>query len=132
MSLIRPTEETPSGGADGATCYVLGGGHVAAVARRLRTDDRPVSAVSESSEPPELRCDLTDVRVLDAAGVADASTVVVATRSDGRNLLVRAHFDVPRVVVLVDVPERPEPLAEAGHEPVCATSALADAITENA
>jgi trk system potassium uptake protein TrkA len=138
MSLIRPTEGNSPGGTDGATCYVLGGGHVAAaIAGRLRTDDRPVSVVSESyepSEPPGLRGDPTDARVLDAAGVAGASTVVVATRSDRRNLLiaqlVRTRFDVPRVVVLVNAPERLEPLAEAGHEPVCATSALADVLTE--
>jgi trk system potassium uptake protein TrkA len=94
--------------------------------------------VSESYESPEssgLRGDPTDVLALEAAGVADASTVVVATRSDRRNLLiaqlVRTRFDVPRVVVLVNVPERLEPLAEAGHEPVCVTSALADVLTES-
>jgi Trk K+ transport system NAD-binding subunit len=78
----------------------------------------------------------TDVDLLTESGLETASTAIVATRSDARNLLVaqlaRTQFDVPRIVVLVHDPERLGSLAEAGHEPVCATAALSETITERA
>jgi len=59
----------------------------------------------------------------------------VATPDDGRNLLVaqlvRTRFDVGGVFVLVHTPDRSDPVAEAGHEPICATSALADAVADD-
>ncbi len=138
MTTIRSTGDRSHERVEDAACYVLGGGHVGtAVARRLRTDDHDVCVVDESCDPSEpvgFQGDPTDVRALEAAGVAGASTVVVATPSDRRNLLVaqlvRVHFDVPRVVVLANVPDRRDLLAEAGHEPVCATSALSDALVD--
>jgi len=61
-------------------------------------------------------------------------TVVVATRSDGRNLrvanLLRARADVGRVLVLVNSPGRVEAFSEAGHEPVCATTALSKTLVD--
>jgi trk system potassium uptake protein TrkA len=120
-----------------AEWYVLGGGPVgAAVARQLGAEGHSVAVVDESHDPetvPGVRGDPADVEVLAEAGVADAGTVVVATRSDRRNLLVaqlvRARFGVERTVVLTNVPDRMEPVAAAGHEPVCATTALATALT---
>jgi trk system potassium uptake protein TrkA len=119
--------------------YVLGGGRVgSAVARRLRTDGHAVGVVDESYLPAELpgfRSDPTDVETLEEAGLSNATTVVVATRSDARNLLVaqlvRARFDVPRIVVLTNDPERLTAVAEAGHDPVCATAALSEALVDS-
>jgi len=140
---MLPTRSTGSGSsadADDATHYVLGGEHLGtAVATRLRADDHVVKVVdesydSESFDVSGFQGDPTDVHTLETAGVADASTVVVATESDSRNLLiaqhVRANFDVPRIVVLVNAPCRVHLLEDAGHEPICATTVLSDAITE--
>lgn len=119
-------------------CYVLGGGRLGtAVARRLRSNGYPVSLVDSSADRPETsgrRGDPVDLTLLEEAGLAGASTVIVATRSDRRNLLVAqlvsARFDVPEVVVLANVPDRLDAFAEAGHDPVCATDALSDAIAD--
>jgi len=139
MISIRSTENDSSANEDAVTHYVLGGGHVgASVADRLRGAGHDVCVVDELYEPSEscgFQGDPSDARTLEAAGVASASTVVVATRSDSRNLLIaghiRARFDVPRVVVLVNAPDRLDVLADAGHEPICATAALSTALTES-
>lgn len=118
--------------------YVLGGRHLgSAVAQRLRADGYTVCVVDESyarSETPGLRGDPADIRTLEAAGVGPASTVVVATRSDSRNLLiaqlVRANFAVKNVIVLANLPDRLEMFTEAGHDPVCATSTLSDTLVD--
>lgn len=140
MKPKRPSGDEPPGGETGSTYCVLGGGHLgAAIARRLREDGHAVSMVDDSDElceTPVLRGNPSDVRVLEEAEVAAASTVIVATESDSRNLLVaqlvRVHFDVPEVVVVANTPERLDLIAEAGHEPVCATSALSDAVVDSA
>jgi trk system potassium uptake protein TrkA len=119
--------------------YVLGGGRVGeAVAERLSADGYPTSLVDESYDSSGLsgtRGDPADVRVLEEAGLSGASTVVVATQLDRRNFLiaqlVRSHFDVSRVLVLANVPERSDSLAEAGHETVCATTALSEALVDD-
>ena len=139
MTSTRSTGNDSSANEDAVTHYVLGGGHVgASVADRLRDAGHTVCVVDESYEPSEtcgFQGDPSDVSTLEAAEVGSASTVVVATRSDSRNLLIaqhiRARFDVPRVVVLVNVPDRLDVLADAGHEPICATTALSAALTES-
>ena len=131
------SEESSIGGAEGEY-YVLGGEHVGtSVVRRLHEDGHPVTAVGpthDSDEVPGLRGDPSDLRALETAGVSDASTVVVAMPCDSQNLLtaqlVRAHFDAPAVVVLVNSPGRYELFAEVGHEPVCATTTLSDALVD--
>lgn len=122
-----------------ADVYVLGGGPVGAtVARRLHADDHAVALVDDTQAPadvPARRADPTDVLVLDEVGLETATTVIVATPSDGRNLLVaqlvRVWFDVDRVLVLTNDPQRVVAMADGGHEPVCATTALADAIVDH-
>jgi trk system potassium uptake protein TrkA len=129
----RPTGRTE------ATHYVLGGGQVGvAVARRLLDDGHAVRLVDEDyddHEIPGYHGDPADLGVLEAAGIAGTSTVVVATQSDRRNLLVaqlvRAHFDVARIVVLVNSPCRSALFEAAGHEPICATTALSEALTKS-
>jgi Trk K+ transport system NAD-binding subunit len=110
-----------------------------AIAERLQTDGEAVVVVDEAydaADVPGVAGSPTDVDLLAESGLEAASTAIVATRSDARNLLVaqlaRTHFDVSRTVVLVHDPERLASLAEAGHEPVCATAALSETITDRA
>jgi trk system potassium uptake protein TrkA len=131
-------DESPAPEAPPDYC-VLGGDHLgAAVARRLDEQGHTVSLVDETRVPeavPARQGDPADVDLLAEAGVAHASAVVVATREDSRNLLVAqlvsAHFDVPEVLVLVNVPERCDLVADVGHEPVCATAALTDTLLDS-
>jgi len=133
---IRSDESDPPVEVTRAEQYVLGGGHVGEVAtRRLRAADHAAAHVDESydsTEIPGLRGDPADLHTLREARVSDASTVIVAARRDRRNLLiaqlVSARFDVPEVVVLANAPDRLDAFAEAGHEPVCVTSAVSDAL----
>ncbi|WP_318567878.1 NAD-binding protein [Salinigranum marinum] len=139
MPSKRSTRDERLDRTEAADHYVLGGGRVGvAAARRLRAAGHDVGVVNELHCPAELpgrRGDPTDVGVLDDAGLSNAETVVVATRSDARNLLVaglvRTRFDVPRVVVLTNAPDRVAAVAEAGHDPVCATAALSDALVDS-
>lgn len=117
---------------------MLGGGPLGAVvAGRLRAGGREVVLVDESAVDPDdavHRGNPTDARALAEAGVGPDSVVVVATPSDSQNLLaaqlVRTRFDVDRVVVLTHHPERVEAMADGGHEPVCATEALAGVLVD--
>ncbi|MEF8853393.1 MAG: NAD(P)-binding protein [Haloarculaceae archaeon] len=118
--------------------YVLGGGSVGkAVARRLRSDGHTVGFVDEMADPDgsDVRGDPSELSTLERSSVAEASTAVVAGSSDRRNFLIAqllaTHFDVPRVLVRVNDPERADVLGAAGHEPVCAASVLATAIAED-
>lgn len=131
-------ESDSAGEVEETAHYVLGGDHVGvAISERLQASGRRVAIVDEAYEPgdvPTFVGDPTDVDVLSDAGVESASTVVVTMRSDRRNLLVaqlvRARFDVPRIVVLVNDPDRLPLFTEAGHEPFCATTALSEALGE--
>lgn len=117
---------------------VLGGGQLGvAVARRLLADGRDVTVVDDAYEPedvPSVRGNPGDVRTLEQAGLADASMVLVAMPRDRQNLLVaqlvRTHFDVDDIFVLVRSPDRYDVVESAGHEPICATTYLSDALVE--
>jgi len=138
MTPIRTTADDSAEGAEGTTYYLLGGEHVGAeMAAGLGEGGHTVRVVGESFDPAgdvESNESPTNVRALAEAGLGAASAVVVATGSDARNLLVaqlvRSHFEVPRIVVLVNDPRRFEVLEDAGHEPVCATAALSAALLE--
>ncbi|WP_246983846.1 NAD-binding protein [Halorientalis marina] len=125
-----------SGPSDEQAVLVLGGKHVGElIAQRLQADGYSVGLVDETHDSeavPTNAGDPSDVRILAEAGAADASVVVVATPRDSRNLLiaqlVRAHFDVTDVFVLVNSPDRSDLVADVGHEPVCATTALSEAV----
>ena len=64
-----------------------------------------------------------------------ASTVVVATASDARNLLLataaRRAFDADRVVALVNDPDRRAAFDDAGIETVCVSRAVARATADS-
>jgi trk system potassium uptake protein TrkA len=115
----------------------LGGDHVGtAIAEQLQTDGhtvRLVDEISNSEEDPRIQASLTDVELLSEAGLEAATSVVVGTRSDARNFLiaqvVRAHFDVSRITVLVNDPRRLSAMADAGIEPICVTTVLSEAVT---
>jgi Trk K+ transport system NAD-binding subunit len=117
-----------------ATHYVLGGAHVGvAIARRLRAAGHRVAVVDEgydSDEIPGFAGDPAATDTLVESGVSSASTAIVVTPSDRRNLLiaqlVRARFDVPRIVVFVNDPDQVSLFADAGHEPFCVTTALSE------
>lgn len=120
-----------------ADYYVLGGGRVgAAIVRRLREDGYAATLVDETHGSAEdgFCGNPTDVGLLEEAGLSADSAVVAATSNDGRNLLiaqlVRTHFDVERVVVLVNDPDRSDLVSGAGHETACATTALTAAVVD--
>jgi len=132
----RCTTTEPTIGDPPPEYFVLGGNHLGtAIARRLQAEGHAVALVDETHVPddvPGLCGDPTDVEVLETARVEEASTVVVATSRDSRNLLVAQHlrsqFEVSEVIVLVHTPDRCETLADTGHEPVCVTSVLSNAL----
>jgi Trk K+ transport system NAD-binding subunit len=138
MSSIRSRETDPPTDVEDSTYYVLGDDHVgSAIAEQLHANGYQVTIVGESQEPsdfPGFAGNPSAVDVLSESGIGAASAVVVATRSDRRNLLiaqlVNAHFDVSRVVVLVNDPDRTALFTEAGHEPVCVTTVLSRAVGE--
>ncbi|MFB6255827.1 MAG: NAD-binding protein [Haloplanus sp.] len=137
QSIVSTSEESTTGTDD--EYVVLGGGHVGSeVARRLRAAGNAVTVVDKThdpTDPPGVRGDPADRRTLDRAGITDATTVVVAIPDDARGLLaaglVRAHFGAADVWVLVWSPGRCDLVADAGHEPICVTTALSDAVVAN-
>ena len=118
--------------------YILGGAHVGiAIAEQLQAAGHRVAIVDdsyESSDIPGFEGDPAAVDVLVESGVETASTVIIVTSSDRRNLLiaqlVRAHFDVQRVIAFVYDPDRAPLFADAGHEPFCVTTAVAETFGE--
>jgi trk system potassium uptake protein TrkA len=138
MDMKRLAADGRTGPEETCTYHVLAGDHLgSAVARRLRADGHSVSLVEDAwAADGEGPTETVDVGRLEAAGVGEASTVVVATGSDSRNLLVaqlvRTQFDVSDIVVLAHQSERVALFEDAGHDPVCATDALSKALVENA
>lgn len=69
--------------------------------------------------------------VLDREGIENPGVAIAASREDGRNLLVaqllRARRS-DRVIALVNDPENVDAFADAGVEPVCASTVLASAL----
>jgi trk system potassium uptake protein TrkA len=135
---IRSTSRTRAETTDDSSerCYILGGTHLGvAVARQLHAVGHDVTLVAADADADDFRTlqgDPRNLTVLTDAGVAGASVVVVATPDDGQNLLVaqlvKTCFGVADVFVVVHAPDRSDLVAAAGHEPICATSVLADAV----
>lgn len=138
MIPIRAKGADSSNEIEEATHYILGGAHIGtAIAEQLQAAGYRVAVVDdsyESSDIPGFAGDPATIDVLSQSGVETASTVVVATNSDRRNLLiaqlVRARFDVPRVIAFVHEPDRVPLFADADHEPFCVTTALGEAVGE--
>jgi trk system potassium uptake protein TrkA len=132
MSLSRPTGGGRTEEAESSGYCVLGGTIGAAVADRLRADGHSVELVDATAGTDGAGDD--PLSALDDGALAVASTVVVATRSDSRNLLlaqqVSTRFEADQILVLVHDPVRLAPFAAAGHDPVCVTSALTRTVIE--
>lgn len=134
----RQSNDLPAGERPGPDHYVLGGGPVGqAIARQLRSEGHTVGFVDETADldPGDVRGDPGELATLERSSVAEASTAVVAGSSDRRNFLIAqllaTNFDVPRVLVRVNDPDRVDVLGAAGHEPICAASVLATAVAED-
>ena len=141
MTSIPPSKQTKDAPLETVDpdIYVLGGAGSlgVAVARRLQDDGHDVTLVDDADAPPDVpthQADPTDVNALKNVGLDSASTVVVASSSDSLNLLVaqlvRVRFDVDRILVLTHEPDRIDVVSDAGHEPVCATTTLSNALVE--
>jgi len=136
----RPTigTDAETDSVEDATIYVVGGDPVGEqTARRLSENGDAVALLDETRDPADLpsrRVAPDDVAGLSEAGLGTAETVVAATGSDSRNLLVaqlaQARFGVDRVVVRTNDPERLDAIAAQGHETVCAADNLASGIVE--
>jgi trk system potassium uptake protein TrkA len=137
----NPTRYTTADSTRGdrpAEYVVLGDDHLGAtIANRLHAEGREILLIHENRNPdsvPGLQGDPSDVAVMEVAGVDEASTVVVATSRDSRNFLIAQHlqsrFDVRETIVLVHTPDRCDLFADVGHEPICATSVLSEALLE--
>lgn len=75
--------------------------------------------------------DVSASTVLDREGIESPSVAIAASREDGRNLLVAQLLRArrtDRVIALVNDPENVDAFADAGVEPVCASTALASAL----
>lgn len=135
MTPLRAKGTDSSSETRGATHYILGDTHIGiAIAERLQAAGYRVAIINDSYESSGISGFTGDpgtVDVLVESGVETASTVIVGTGSDRRNLLtaqrVRARFDVPRVIAFVHDPDRAPLFADAGHEPFCVTTAVAEA-----
>lgn len=123
------------------TAFVVGGGPVGReVATRLTNSGEAVTFLDQSppSNPPSGQTvravDSFEGDALEASGLGDASTVIVLDSDDATNLLVaqlaRARFDVDRVLVRLNEPERASVFDRPGIETVDATAAIADAVTD--
>lgn len=139
MKSLRFTPEETVTREEESNYVVLGGGPIgSSIARRLHADNYTVHLVDESKKSadiPGFRGDPAKIRDLEEADLSPGSTVIVSTPSDRRNLLiaqlVRANFDVDRIVVLTNDPEKLDLFESAGHEPVCATTAISSAMAES-
>jgi K+ transport systems, NAD-binding component len=101
-------------------------------------DGHSVTIVNEthnSDTVPGIKGKPTDIELLTESGLETAESVVVGTQSDARNLLVaqliRVHFDIQQITVLVYDPERISAVAEAGHEPLCVTTILSETVAKS-
>lgn len=121
------------------THFVLGDNHTGvAIAERLQVDGHSVTMVNEtdtSDTVAVIQGNPTDIELLIESGLGTAKSVIIGTQSDARNFLiaqlVRVHFDVPQITVLVYDPERLSAVAEAGHEPLCVTTVVSETVVEH-
>jgi NhaP-type Na+/H+ or K+/H+ antiporter len=121
---------------------IVGGGTVGrALADRLEDRGENVVIIEEDDEMLETarnaghtvhRGDGTDVEVLQAAGIDNASTVVAVTGNDDVNLLVAqlagSRFDVENVISRVNTPSNVDAFEDLGVRTVAPTTATAESI----
>jgi trk system potassium uptake protein TrkA len=119
---------------------VLGGGPTGLeIATELAGQDQPVAFVD--AEPTATRAREAGLTAHEStlqtarpSVDCSAGTVIVATQSDARNLLLATvaprAFDADRVVALVNDPDRRVAFDDAGIETVCVSRSVARATTD--
>jgi trk system potassium uptake protein len=122
---------------------VIGCGRVgSALAKRLHAAGWEVAAVDETDEaldrlgekwPGEFHLGKgLDSALLEAAGIASADLVLVATDGDNTNLVVaqiaKLRYDVPKVAVRVHDPARAAFYANRGFDVVSPTTSAIEAL----
>lgn len=122
---------------DAADVCVVGG---SAVGTAVADRDQSVSVVTDDpagAEPAGVTVhtvETVDAETLEAAGIGEETVVVVANRSDRRNLLlaglVRSRFDARRVIACVNDPSRTAAFEEAGIETLCVQAAVGAQLSE--
>ncbi|WP_227377585.1 NAD-binding protein [Haladaptatus halobius] len=123
---------------------IIGGQHVGQkLSERLLAQEIAVVFLEDDSATIEQalnvgidahETDILDIQSLSDTGLEQAHTVIVATDSDSKNLLIaqllRVTFDTEHLIVLVNQPQNLEPLDELEIETVCSTQALTTAIED--
>ncbi|WP_135805673.1 NAD(P)-binding protein [Halorussus marinus] len=134
---------TAAGSARRRRALVVGGGHVGRLlAERLATDYE-VTFLATAPEAAQ-RADESTVtarhveeisaETLDRIGAGEASLAVVASRTDGSNLLaaqlLRTRFGVDRILMLVNDPDRVDSLETLDVDAVCASDLVASGVND--
>ena len=133
---LTTNEESP------AEYVVLGGNHVGeAVASRLHAGGHDVLVVTDaptSTDAPAstgirtLEGNPAELSTLGAAGLSDESTVLIATRSDARNLLVaqlaKTKFDIEKVLAKANNSDNVEAFKDLDVSTISATMSVAWAL----
>ncbi|SEV87751.1 NAD-binding protein [Halobacterium jilantaiense] len=140
MTRPRDTTDAPRLPTDGTIFVVEGGAVGHEVATRLSASGKSVTHVTttpQTDAAPSFDVHVTETLAadsLDAAGLRDASAVVILGSDDARNFLVaqlaHARFGVDRVVARVDDPDRKPLFERQGVDVVCATQAIAHTAVE--
>lgn len=124
--------ETVVIGGDGAVGETLAGqlasGPAAVVF--LDEDESAVEHATEAGADARV-ADPSEAATFDHEDIEGAGTAIVASREDSHNLLVAQFLRLQRterVIALVNDPRNVEAFAEAGIEPVCASTTLASAL----
>lgn len=121
---------------------IIGGKHVGQkLAERLLAEEQAVVFLEDNGATIEqsldegidvYETDLTDIRALSNTGLEQAHTIIVATDSDSKNLLItqllRVTFETDRLIILVNQPQNLDPFDELNVEVVSSTQALTTAI----
>lgn len=121
---------------------IIGGKHVGQeLSERLLAEERAVVFLEDDVTTVEqsldvgidvYETDFLDIRALSDAGLEHAHTVIVATDSDSKNLLItqllRVTFETDRLITLINQPQNRDPFDELNVEVVSSTQALTTAI----
>lgn len=137
MKPSKPTHNNPSNTLN-KNKFILGDGKLGLkIAQLLKKDGHTVNIVNktyESNDIPGTKGDPTNIDTLKKAGLEKASIVIIVTQSDTRNFLIaqqlHVHFNIPKIIVLVNNPKLLTAHTKAGHKPLCVSTALYNTIKE--
>lgn len=123
-------EDTVIIGGDGAVGETLAGRLAGVSVVFFDEDEHAVERAAEAGADARV-ADPSEAATLDREGIEEVDIAIVASHEDGRNLLVAQLLRLrraERVIALVNDPANLDAFAEAGIEPVCASTALAGAL----